>query len=165
MRFLLAVCLFASQEATINKTTGVQDLARLEAFIKLYFELVEVPFPERIEVHVIPYEQFEEQLAQQNAGPQWQQWLRVYRAGDNLTMSAFISVPHMYDNELVVTAWQLSDNDLAHEFSHYACHRIGSKVGMGLHRAPITDCVNAITSNFWHSKSYRAWLRERPWLR
>jgi len=75
------------QEVRINETTLITydtaalqpNIARLESLIDIYFELVLVARPERVEIRFLTYKDFEIEFAKSQAGPNWRPWLRQYQ--------------------------------------------------------------------------------------
>jgi hypothetical protein len=140
------------------------DARRTAALIEFVFSLfpsVDVP-PTRIEV--LSFVEFEETLAQMEAGPNWRAWLYQYRQQTRQTASAVTEIPAARDGRLVVRAFQpLNDPVLVHEILHFIYAQLAPTANdISVLNFEVT--VSASMAAVLNSYRYRNWLRERPWI-
>lgn len=142
------------------------NIARIESTIRFVFSLfpdVEVP---PTTITILPLAEYEEKVAQLEAGPMWRQWLTAYRSQTDWTMAATTNRMAAYDGRLeILTYGELPDMILIHECAHYIAAQLDPG-GRADHPVLNTETtVRAITSSILVSKRYRAYLRERPWVK
>jgi hypothetical protein len=145
----------------------VPNMARTTALVEWFFGLVPTtPFPDEVRIILMSYEDFEVEVAKHEAGPMWRDWLRNYNRTPNnyYTILAFIRPEKIEDGKVEIVSWQLSDDRILHELSHYHCRKVAVVEGFAMHDGSVADCMNAITYQVINSKEYRKFLREQPWL-
>lgn len=138
--------------------------ARFDSLLRLMFDTYAVEPPERVEIILVPYGQYERLVAENAAGPNWRAYLAALRREQSpyMTSSGFWRQSTFPDGLTIVT-WDLNDLTLVHETSHYICQRLGESLNLGWHRQGVSDCTSSVSHGFWHSKVFRQWLRDRPW--
>ena len=148
-----------------DTTLRVPDAARVESLLELFFTLhPNTPRPEQIEIHFLAYEDFEIELAQHEAGPNWRLFLRAYQTDPNSRlMKAFVRPAGFSRNRVEIVTFELNDHTVVHEMSHWACHTFGPEIRSGMHVGDPYDCTNAATQDLMDSLKFRDWLRDRPW--
>lgn len=151
---------------TITYTDSPPDIARIEATIRFVFSLFpDVDIPDT-RVAIMPLAAYEEYIAQMEAGPNWRHWLRTYRAQTQWTVAATTDRYKARDGTLeIMTFTELPDIILIHECLHFIFMQIEPS---GFDDHPILNteaAVRAATSSVLVSKRYRAYLRQRPWVK
>ena len=144
------------------------NIARIEHTIIFVFSLfpdVDIP-PTRIKI--LPLAEYEEQLAQLEAGPMWRQWLSNFRSQKQFTVQASTNKRAASEGRLeIMTAGELPDMVLIHEVLHYCMARLepGSWASNDTEILNTEQNVQRMTASIMVSRRYRAYQRARPWVR
>ncbi len=152
---------------TWDTTLTTPDAAKLVSLFDLFFELhPSTPLPESINIWYLSYEDFEIELAIDQAGlNNWQGWLQAYKTNSNtMLVDAFVGRDALENGTVELFTYVLEPSLIVHELTHWHCYTTGPAIRSGFHtQRPWGDCTTAASKDLIHSLQYRTWLREQPW--